>query len=160
MAPRLEKGFLSRGARTPKPRKESSMNAFRLINIATAGLALLVAGAAAAQDVPPAADPLQAREQARHTDSEARSAWREQQQERVRNMTPEERALMRDTSVDGRARMENRNGQGSQGGEGARERRRDGSGQGGGYGQGYQSRQGQGGSMGGGMGGGRGGRGR
>lgn len=121
------------------------MNAFRLINIATAGLALLVAGAAAAQDVPPAVDPLQAREQARHTDSEARSAWREQQQERVRNMTPEERALMRETSADGRARMENRNGQGSQGG---------------GYGQGYQSRQGQGGSMGGGMGGGRGGRGR
>lgn len=130
------------------------MNAFRLINIATAGLALLVAGAAAAQDAPPVVDPLQAREQARHTDSVARSAWREQQQERVRNMTPEERALMRDTSADGRARMENRNGEG---GEGARERRRDGSGQGGGYGQGYQNRQGQGG--GGGMGGGRGGRG-
>ncbi len=129
------------------------MNAFRLINIATAGLALLVAGAAAAQETQPAVDPLQAR----RADSEARSAWREQQQERVRNMTPEERALMRDTSADGRARMENRNGEG---GEGAGERRRDGSGQGGGYGQGYQSRQGQGGSMGGGMGGGRGGRGR
>lgn len=123
------------------------MNAFRRFKIATVGLALLAAGAAPAQETQPAFDPLQAREQARHMNAEERSAWREQQQERVRNMTPEERALMRDTSADGRARMENRNGQG---GEGAQQRRRDGSGQGGGYGQGYQNRHGQGGSMGGG----------
>lgn len=126
------------------------MNAFRLTELATAGLALLAAGVATAQETPPAVDPLQSREQARHMTAEERSAWREQQQERVRNMTPEERALMRDASVDGRARLESRNGQG---GEGAHERRRDGGGQGGGYGQGYQNRQGQGSSMGGGRGG-------
>lgn len=132
------------------------MNTIRLFKMTALGLVLLGPGLALAQDAPTQVDPLQAREQARHIRSEERSAWREQQQERVRNMTPEERALMRESSVDGRARMENRQGQG---GEQARQRQRDGSGQGSGYGQGYQNRQGQGSGMAGGMGGGRGGRG-
>lgn len=118
------------------------MLTIRHIRAAAFGLALLGSGAALAQETLPAFDPLQAREQARSLSSVERSAWREQQQGHVRNMTPDEQALMRETAADGRALMENRNGRG---GDGAQKRRRNGSGQGGGYGQGYQSRQGQGG---------------
>jgi hypothetical protein len=86
-----------------------------------------------------------------------REQTREQMQERVRSMTPEEQKLMRETRSDGRNRMENQQA------DGTRQRNRDGSGQGGGYGQGYESRRGDGSGSGGGgrgMGGGGGGRGR
>jgi len=92
------------------------------------GIALLGAGAALAEEAPPAAEPVQQREQIR-----------EQSQERMRSMTPEQQKLMRDSSADGRVRTEN-----SQWGQDAGMR--------GGYGRGYESRQGGGGR---GMGGGR-----
>lgn len=65
--------------------------------------------------------------------------YREQLQERIRNMSPAEQAIMRDTSVNGRARLESRQAENQQGMQ-----RRGGSG--GGYGQGYGSRRGGGGS--------------
>lgn len=103
---------------------------------AVIGIAMLGAGATLAQEAPPVADPAQ------------RSAHREQMQERVRSMTAEEQRLMRETSVDGRARLESR--QVAQG-EGMR-----GGGREGGYGQGYESRRGNGGGGGRSGGGGRG----
>ncbi|MBU0751311.1 MAG: hypothetical protein KJ787_08975 [Gammaproteobacteria bacterium] len=107
---------------------------FRLIAM---GVAMLGAGLAVAEESPPVADPAQG------------SVHREQMQERIRSMTAEEQRLMRETSVDGRARFESR--QAAQG-ESMR-----GGGRGGGYGQGYESRRGNGG--GGGRNGGGGGRG-
>jgi hypothetical protein len=92
------------------------------------GIALLGAGAAFAEESSSVVEPAQQREQVR-----------EQIQERMRSMTPEEQKLMRESSADGRARMEN-----SQRGQDAGMR--------GGYGRGYESRQGGGGR---GMGGGR-----
>lgn len=64
--------------------------------------------------------------------------YREQLQDRIRNMSPTEQAIMRDTSVNGRARLESRQAESQQG----MQRR----GGGGGYGQGYGSRRGGGGS--------------
>jgi hypothetical protein len=108
-------------------------------------------------------DPVQLRQQAQSMNQQERGAQREEMQNRVRNMTAEERQLMRETSYSGRAAME-----GGESGHGTmtRERARDGSGSGSGnqYGRGFESRQGGGssGGMHGGMGGGggRGGRGR
>lgn len=98
------------------------MKAFRYFRIITVGVAMLGAGATMAQESPPAADPAQ------------RGAYREQMQERMRNMTPEEQRLMRESSVDGRTRMENRQAAQRDGTQrGGRE--------GGGYGQGYESRR-------------------
>ncbi len=104
------------------------MKASRYSRLAMFGIALLGAGAALAEEAPPAAEPVQQREQIR-----------EQSQERMRSMTPEQQKLMRDSSADGRVRMES-----SQWGQDAGMR--------GGYGRGYESRQGGGGR---GMGGGR-----
>lgn len=92
------------------------------------GIAFLGAGAVLAEEAPSVADPVQQREQIR-----------DQAQERMRSMTPEKQNLMRDSSADGRIRLEN-----SQRGQDAGMR--------GGYGRGYESRQGGGGR---GMGGGR-----
>src|SRR3989304_9430304 len=109
------------------------MKAARYLRFGVIGVAMLGAGSVLADDPPLPTDPAQGREQ---------------MQERVRNMTPEEQKLMRETRSDGRARMEN------QPGEGARQRSRDGSAQAGGYGQGYESRRGDASGSGGGGGGG------
>lgn len=104
------------------------MKASRHGRLILLGIALLGAGATLAEESPPAVEPVQQRVQIR-----------EQIQEPMRSMAPEEQKLMRDSSADGRARMEN-----SQRGQDAGMR--------GGYGRGYESRQGGGGH---GMGGGR-----
>ncbi|KAF0166213.1 MAG: hypothetical protein FD157_832 [Rhodocyclaceae bacterium] len=104
------------------------MKASRYSGLAMLGIALLGAGTTPAEESPSVVDPVQQREQIR-----------EQFLERMRSMTPEEQKLMRDSSADGRARMEN-----SQRGQDA--------GMHGGYGRGYESRQG---GSGRGMGGGR-----
>lgn len=110
------------------------MKASQYFRVTAIVVAMLGAGGAVADELPPVAEPMQPRDQ---------------MQERMRSMTPEERQLMRETSVDGRARLENRQ---AATGEGMRR------GGGGGYGQGYESRRGGGGDGGGGgrgMGGGR-----
>ncbi len=104
------------------------MKASRYSRLAMLGIALLGTGVALAEESPPATVPVQQREQIR-----------EQIQERMRSMTPEEQKLMRDSSADGRIRLEN-----SQRGQDA--------GMSGGYGRGYESRLG---GSGRGMGGGR-----
>lgn len=93
------------------------MKASRYGRLILLGIALIGAGAALAEEAPPTADSVQQREQIR-----------EQFHERMRSMTPEEQKLMRDSSANGRARMEN-----SQPGQDAGMR--------GGYGRGYESRQ-------------------
>lgn len=118
------------------------MKAARVFSFTLIGIGMLGAGSVLADDLPLPADPAQQREQMRGMSAEDRAAQREQMrdqmQERLRSMTPEEQKLMRDTSADGRARMENAAG------EETRQRSRDGSMQG----------RGQGGGKGGGMGGG------
>lgn len=129
------------------------MKAAQYFKAGVIGIALLGAGSVLAEDLPLPTDPAQQREQMRSMSLEDRTAYRDQMQERVRSMTPEEQKLMRETRSDGRERMA------SQQAEGTRQRSRDGSGQGGGYGKGYESRQGDGSGSGGGgrgMGGGRG----
>lgn len=123
------------------------MKAAQYLKAGVIGIALLGAGSVLAEDLPLPTDPAQQREKMRGMSSEDRTAYRDQMQERVRSMTPEEQKLMRETRSDGRNRMENQQA------DGARQRSRDGSGQGGGYGQGYESRRGDG--SGGGGGGGR-----
>ncbi len=119
------------------------MKASRYSRLAMLGIALLGAGAALAEESPPAVDPVQQREKtpgiSTGDHAAQREQIREQIQERMRSMTPEEQKLMRDSSADGRIRLEN-----SQRGQDAGMR--------GGYGRGYESRQGGGGR---GMGGGR-----
>jgi len=100
------------------------MKASPYFRLAVIGIAILGAGPTLAQQSSPLADPAQG------------STHREQMQQRVRSMTAEEQRLMRETSVDGRARLESR--QAAQG-EGMRGRGREG-----GYGQGYESRRGNG----------------
>jgi uncharacterized membrane protein YgcG len=141
--------------------QEKMMKAAQYFKAGVIGIALLGAGSVLAEDLPLPADPAQQREKMRGMSSEDRTAYREQNreqmQERVRSMTPEEQKLMRETRSDGRNRVENQQA------DGTRQRSRDGSGQGGGYGQGYESRRGDGSGSGGGgrgMGGGGGGRGR
>ena len=134
--------------------EEKMMKAAQYFKASVFGIAILGAGSVLAEDLPLPADPAQQRETMRSMSPEDRTAYREQMQERVRNMTPEEQKLMRETSADGRARVENRQG------EGTRQRSRDGSRQGGGYGQGYESRRGDGSGSGGGGGRGMGGGGR
>lgn len=124
------------------------MKAARYFKAGAIGMALLGAGSVLAEDLPLPTDPAQLREQMRSRSSEDRTAYRDQMQERVRSMTPEEQKLMRETRSDGRERMA------SQQAEGTRQRSRDGSGQGGGYGKGYEFRQGDGSGSGGGSGGG------
>ncbi len=126
------------------------MQAAQYLRLTVIGVAMLNAGSVMAEDLPLPTDPVQQRENVRSMSSDDRTAYREQMQERMRSMTPEEQKLMRETSVDGRARMENRQ---SAQGDGMRRGGREG----GGYGQGYESRQGQGAGGGGGrgMGGGR-----
>lgn len=118
------------------------MKAARVFSFTLIGIGMLGAGSVLADDLPLPADPVQQREQMRGMSAEDRTAQREQtrdqMQERLRSMTPEEQKLMRDTRADGRARMENAAG------EETRQRSRDGSMQG----------RGQGGGKGGGMGGG------
>lgn len=125
------------------------MQAARYLRLTAIGVAMLGAGSAMAEDLPLPADPAQQRENIRSMGSDDQTAYRERMQERMRSMTPEEQRLMRETSADGRARMENRlSAQGDGMRRGGREA--------GGYGQGYESRQGNGAGGGGrGMGGGR-----
>lgn len=87
---------------------------------------------------------------AQNMSAEDRAALREQLGSRMRETSPAEQALMRDSAYDGRKRMEN--------GETAMPERRSGRNEGG-YGRGHESRQGGSSGMGGGsrgMGGGRG----
>jgi hypothetical protein len=108
-------------------------------------LALLANTGAVANEYPPHDLPLQL---AQNTSAEDRAALREQLGNRMREISPEEQALMRDSAYDGRKRMENNTE--------ARPERRSGRNEGG-YGRGHESRQGGGSSgMGGGGGGGRG----
>lgn len=110
-------------------------------------MALLVSAGAAANEVQPHDLPQQL---AQNMSDEDRAALREQLGSRMRETSPAEQALMRDSAYDGRNRMEN--------GETARPERRSGRNEGG-YGRGHESRQGGSsgmGSGGGGMGGGRG----
>lgn len=109
-------------------------------------MALLVSAGAVANEVPPHDLPQQL---AQNMSAEDRAALREQLGSRMRETSPAEQALMRDSAYDGRKRMEN--------GETARPERRSGRNEGG-YGRGHESRQGGSSGMGGGrsMGGGRG----
>lgn len=116
------------------------MKAAQYFRFTVIGIAILGAGSVLADAQPLPTDSAQQREKMRSMSPEDRSAYRDQMQESVRNMTPEEQKLMRETRSDGRARLENQQGEGA--------RSRDGSGQGRGYGQGYESRRG--GGMGGG----------
>lgn len=129
------------------------MNAAKYLRLTVSGVAMVIAGLAAAQEPPAPAEPLHQRERVRNMGAEDSNAQREQireqMQERVRAMTPEEQRLMRETGVDARARMESRQ---SAQGDGTRR----GSGEGGGYGKGYESRRSDGSGSGGGGGGGRG----
>ncbi len=126
------------------------MQATQFLRLTVIGGAMLGAGIALAEEMPLPTEPAQQRQNMRGMSSDDRTAYREQMQERMRNMTPEEQKLMRETSVNGRTRMENRQ---SAQGDGMRRGGREG----GGYGQGYESRQGTGTAGGGGrgMGGGR-----
>ena len=110
------------------------------------GVAMLGAGSVPAGELPLPADAGQQREKVSRNNPEERGTSREQKQETMRNLTPQEQALMRETRSGGRTRVENPPG------EGARQRSRDGSLQGGGYGQGYESRRGDAGGAGGGRG--------
>ena len=112
------------------------MKAGQYLGFAVAGMLMLGTGSVLADDFPLPPDLAQQREKMRSMSAEDRSAYRDQMQERVRNMTPEEQKLMRETRSDGRARLE-----GGQT-EGTPKRSRDGGAQGGGYGQGYESRRG------------------
>lgn len=105
--------------------------------------ALLLSSGAEANEVPPHDLPQQL---AQNMSDEDRAALREQLGSRMRETSPAEQALIRDSAYDGRKRMEN--------GETARPERRSGRDEGG-YGRGHESRQG--GSSGMGGGGGRGG---
>ena len=109
------------------------MKAARYLRLTLTGVAMLGAHFALADDLPLPADPAQQREKMRSLSAGERTASREQLQERMRSMTPEEQKLMREPSVDGRARLENR--QAAQG---------DGTRRGKGYGQGFESRRGDG----------------
>lgn len=68
------------------------MNAIRFIGLTAIGIAMLGAGSALAEELPLPTD----------------ATPREQLQERVRNMTPEEQRLMRETSSDRRTQMESK----------------------------------------------------
>lgn len=126
------------------------MQATQYLRLTVISVAMLGAGLALAEEMPLPTEPAQQRENIRGMSTDDRTAYREQMQERMRNMTPEEQKLMRETSANGRARMENR--QSAQG-----DGMRGGGREGGRYGQGYESRQGNGTGGGGGrgMGGGR-----
>lgn len=80
---------------------------------------------------------------AQNMSAEDRAALREQLGSRMRETSPAEQALMRDSAYDGRKRMEN--------GAAAMPERRSGRNEGG-YGRGHESRQGGGRGMGGGQG--------
>lgn len=69
------------------------MTVLSIISSTVISIALLGVGSALAEDLPLPADS---------------TPWREQMQERMRNMTPEEQRLMRETSSDRRAQMENK----------------------------------------------------
>lgn len=107
-------------------------------------MTLLLSSGAEANEVYPHDLPQQL---AQNMSAEDRAALREQLGSRMREASPAEQALMRDSAYDGRKRMEN--------GETARPERRSGRNEGG-YGRGHESRQGGSSGMGGGRGGGRG----
>ena len=113
-------------------------------------LALLASAGAEANENPPH-DLTQ--QLAQNMSAEDRAALRERLGNRMREISPAEQSLMRDSAYDGRKRTENS--------EEARPDQRSGRNEGGGYGRGLESRQGGGGGnggMGGGMGGSGGGR--
>lgn len=99
------------------------MKASLKFRLAAFGIALLSAGAALADEPVPASDPAQ-----------ERGAYREQMQDRMRNIAPVDQKLMRETRSSDRERMENRQAAQS---DVTRRGGRDG-----GYGQGYEARQG------------------
>lgn len=107
-------------------------------------MTLLLSSGAEANEVQPHDLPQQL---AQNMSAEDRAALREQLGSRMRETSPAEQALMRDSAYDGRKRMEND--------ETARPERRSGRNEGG-YGRGHESRQGGSSGMGGGRGGGRG----
>ncbi|BAN34253.1 hypothetical protein SCD_n00404 [Sulfuricella denitrificans skB26] len=111
-------------------------------------LSLLASAGAEANEYPPHDLPLQL---AQNQSAEERAALREQLGNRMREISPAEQSLMRDSAYDGRKRIEN--------GEEARTEQRGGRNEGG-YGRGLESRQGGGGMGGGGGRGTGGGRGR
>lgn len=120
------------------------MKALQAFRVTAFGIAMLGSGVVVAEELPLPTDPAQQREKMQAMGSEERAAYREQLQERMRNMTPEEQQLMRETRSGGRDRIENEQA------EGTRQRSRDGGGQG----RGAESGHGRG--MDGGMGAGRG----
>lgn len=115
--------------------QEMTMKAARFIALSVMGATLQVAGASQADELPRPSEP--APQYGRSQDmskEEQKTAYREQLQEHIRNMTPTEQALMRDTSVNGHARLESGQSENRQG----MQRRGRGAG---GYGQGYESRR-------------------
>lgn len=107
-------------------------------------MTLLLSSGAEANEVHPHDLPQQL---AQNMSAEDRAALREQLGSRMRETSPAEQALMRDSAYDGKKLMEN--------GETARPERRSGRNEGG-YGRGHESRQGSSSGMGGGRSGGRG----
>ncbi|MBU1690287.1 MAG: hypothetical protein KJ958_14015 [Gammaproteobacteria bacterium] len=101
-------------------------------------LLLLASAGTEANEYPPHDLPLQL---AQNQSAEDRAALREQLGNRMREISPAEQSLMRDSAYDGRKRIEN--------GEEARTEQRGGRNEGG-YGRGHESRQGGSSSMGGG----------
>lgn len=73
--------------------QENTMTVLSIIRSTAVGIALLGAGNVLAEDLPLPADS---------------APQREQMQDRMRNMTPEEQQLMRETSSDRRAQMESK----------------------------------------------------
>ena len=125
---------------TSQPPSERAINNPGFIAAPLLVMALLVSAGAEANEVPPQDLPQQL---AQNMSAEDRAALREQLGSRMRETSPAEQALMRDSAYDGRTRMEN--------GETARPERRSGRNEGG-YGRGHESRQGGGSGMGGGRG--------
>jgi hypothetical protein len=121
---------------THQPPQENAMKNSNLVVVSLLVVAVLASNGAGATENPPHG--LQ-QQLAQNMSAEERAALREQLGNRMRETSPAEQALMRDSAYDGRQRMEN--------GEEARAERRGGRNEG--YGRGRESRQG-------GMGGGRG----
>ncbi|OFZ97813.1 MAG: hypothetical protein A3H35_21635 [Betaproteobacteria bacterium RIFCSPLOWO2_02_FULL_62_17] len=94
------------------------MKAAPYLRFSVIGVVMLGAGSVLADELPLPGNPAQQREKMRSMSAEDRSVSREQMQERLRNMTPQEQKRMRETRTEGSAK-------------------------GGGYGQGYESRRGE-----------------
>lgn len=121
------------------------MRSARYIAFGFMGTALLAGGVSQAADATRSLEPVPQQGQPQITgQKEQQAGYREQLQERIRNMSQTELTIMRDTSASGRARLESKPSENRQ----AMQQRGRGAG---GYGQGYESRRrgGMGGSPGG-----------